>query len=248
MALKNQLRSHVDIIEHLRSAPEEQALATIRRLRSTNNVAEVLDSLRTNFPSTRPSEFQTGRAVSPPTGSNLEFELTVSYNIVYPALTPLNINSIDLETLIGYPSRQSPSLTPITSMSEVVSSTRLIELAAVDPLLLLPDRSHPSQNLQTSTTSFVPRAPKYCDARLHDLNISFWTRVPISDELAANAISTYLETDHPITGFFDVDLFLTDLVDHRLRYCSSFLVSSFLSLVCVSLKHLKLPNILLATS
>jgi hypothetical protein len=239
MALKNQLRNHVDIIEHLRSAPEEQALATVRRLRSTSNVSEVLDSIKHTMSSKRPSESRAAHAASPPTDGNIEFELNLSYNIVYPALTPLDVTSINMETLIRYPSRQSPSLTPVTALSEVVNATRIVENAEVDPQLLLPERSYPLRETRGLLTRFVTREPRslrYCDARLNELDISFWTRVPISNELAATAISAYLETDHPVSGFFDVDLFLTDLIDHRLRYCSSFLVNSFLSLVCVSLK------------
>ena len=85
-----------------------------------------------------------------------------------------------------------------------------------------------------------PRPQPFCDARLHKLEIGFWTRVAIPNQLAASAISFYLENDHPITGFFDADLFVRDLVELRLTFCSAFLVSSLLyfSCVCASLLSL----------
>jgi hypothetical protein len=44
------------------------------------------------------------------------------------------------------------------------------------------------------------------------LDITFWTTVPVTSETAAKAISLYLETDHPLLGTFDPDLFVADLI------------------------------------
>ncbi|KXJ87785.1 hypothetical protein Micbo1qcDRAFT_124133, partial [Microdochium bolleyi] len=60
----------------------------------------------------------------------------------------------------------------------------------------------------------------------------FWTNVDAANDFAARAISLYLETDHPLLGLFDADLFITDLVEHRTRYCSPFLVNALLYLSC----------------
>ena len=76
--------------------------------------------------------------------------------------------------------------------------------------------------------------PTYCDARLAMLDMSMWTTVPIPNDLAAAAISLYLQTDHPLLGFFDADVFLEDLVADRSRYCSTLLVSSLLFWALVS--------------
>ncbi|KAK1969089.1 hypothetical protein LY78DRAFT_726793 [Colletotrichum sublineola] len=70
--------------------------------------------------------------------------------------------------------------------------------------------------------------PKYCDSRLERLQIRYWTKVPISNELAARLISFYLETDHAVMGFFDADLFLDDLLACRQNFCSAFLVAAVL--------------------
>ncbi|KAJ2983857.1 hypothetical protein NQ176_g386 [Zarea fungicola] len=74
--------------------------------------------------------------------------------------------------------------------------------------------------------------PELCDGRLRQLNIGHWTRQPISNELAARAISCYLTLSHPFFSFFDAQLFLDDLISNRLRYCSSFLVNSLMAYAC----------------
>lgn len=75
-----------------------------------------------------------------------------------------------------------------------------------------------------------------CDDRLHQLDIGFWTKVEISNELAAQAISLYLETDHPLLGHFDPDLFLTDLICKKYQFCSSVLVNALLYWASVRLR------------
>ena len=79
------------------------------------------------------------------------------------------------------------------------------------------------------------KRPEYCDERLRHLDITPWTSVPVSNEFAADVISLFLETDHPIQGLFDADLFLNDLVNSLHRFCSRLLVSSLLFVGCVSL-------------
>ena len=81
----------------------------------------------------------------------------------------------------------------------------------------------------SSTTS-----QEYCDSRLGLIDIGFWSGIQITNQLAATLLSLYLKTDHPTLGLFDYDLFLTDLVNQRVRYCSRLLVSSILSWACVS--------------
>jgi len=76
--------------------------------------------------------------------------------------------------------------------------------------------------------------PSYCDERLHRLEISNWTSITINNDFAARVISLYLETDHPILGLFDADLFLDNLISGKLHFCSPLLVSALLCWACVS--------------
>ncbi|KAH7265046.1 uncharacterized protein BKA55DRAFT_660600 [Fusarium redolens] len=71
-----------------------------------------------------------------------------------------------------------------------------------------------------------------CDERLEELNIGFWTSVPVASDLAAKVISLYLETDHPLLGPFDPTLFVEDLIHCRTNYCSKLLVSTVMYWGC----------------
>lgn len=73
-----------------------------------------------------------------------------------------------------------------------------------------------------------------CDPRLSNLKVGYWTPVPIGDVLASRAISLYMETDHPLLGFFEPSLFISDLVDHKTDFCSAPLVNALLYWACVS--------------
>ncbi|KAK2590781.1 hypothetical protein QQS21_011535 [Conoideocrella luteorostrata] len=85
----------------------------------------------------------------------------------------------------------------------------------------------------TSSTLGVLNNSDYepsCDSRLFALRIGFWTTVPIADNVAAGLLSSYLQGDHLSISFFDVDIFLDNLVDQKSKYCSAFLVNSLLYL------------------
>lgn len=133
-----------------------------------------------------------------------------------------------------------------------------MELAAQNPNAypILPDigletvQEATYQQLVHSTSGKHPLGPEQvdepnefgqphalCDPRLAKLDITGWTKVPITSTLAAHAISLYLKTDHPLLGFLDPDLFISDLTDGKTEYCSSLLVSSLLYWACVSIAY-----------
>lgn len=74
--------------------------------------------------------------------------------------------------------------------------------------------------------------------------MSFWTSVSIPNDLAARIISLYLETDHPLPGAFDPNLFIEDLVNCRLRHCGGLLVSALMYWGCVGDHHMRSRGLL----
>lgn len=75
---------------------------------------------------------------------------------------------------------------------------------------------------------------RLCDSRLNKLEIMHWTDVDIDNDLAARCISLYLETDHPLLGLFDPDLFVEQLISGQEQFCSALLVNALLYWACVS--------------
>lgn len=229
--LQQELSEHAQILEHLRSVSEPEAISVIRRLRSTPNTTLVLSSLRDNAHSTtRISEQKTLRGMLPPTDFELEFELSVLHGSVYPVLMPLDLSSIDMDSLfpsaIHNPSRTMPSDDLRTAQEAFFIDPRVTTLP--------PSPLRGSRSPRISPVAGPAPDRQYCDSRLNDLKIAYWSCVPISDEFAACVLSHYLKIDHPIFACVDADLFLSGLVDRTLEHCSPFLVSALMSFACVS--------------
>jgi hypothetical protein len=231
--LKRELSEHTEIIEHLRSVSEPEALTVIRRLRSTPNASMVLSTLRGSaHTTTRLSELKALRGTVPLTEFETETELNVLHQFVYPILEPLDPNAIEIDNLFHLPSSKSLIMLPLDTMEQVgAASFSTSEIAISPPSPLRGTRSR-------GTSPIAGPAPdrQYCDSRLTNLTIDYWTCIPISNEFAACVLSHYLETDHPVFACVDADLFLSGLVDHTLEHCSPFLVSALMSFACVSIR------------
>jgi hypothetical protein len=229
--LRERLNQHEEVLDHLQKAPEHEALATIRRLRSTGNVSDTLARISGRAGSAViPSDIDAARAIQPPTASRLEFELNVLHGLIYPPLEPLDLNSIDMELLFARSPRHRLTPRSLQCLSSGDSSGQITVASRVSAPYLL--RRLPS-NHTPPTNDEVPEY-HYVDFRLTCLRVGYWTQIPIGDDLAARVLSHYLETDHPLWGCFDADLFLSDLVDHKLGACSPFFFHALMAHACVS--------------
>jgi hypothetical protein len=236
MALKHQLevlrkslQQHEQVLDHLRNAPEAEVTSVLRTLRTTADVPSALASIAGRAGSTvQPSAVTTARAILPTVDSDIEFELTTLHESVYPVLAPLSPKSIELEALFPYRPRRS--LTP-------ESATRTTDGAVADttpilvPVLLSPLSTETKSKRRPSDPA---RIRPYVDRRLDQLDVSYWTQIPISNEFAAHVLSNYFEIYHPVLGSFDTDLFLADLTEHKLNNCSVFLFNALMAHACVS--------------
>ncbi|CAO2658120.1 Nn.00g073800.m01.CDS01 [Neocucurbitaria sp. VM-36] len=133
------------------------------------------------------------------------------------SILPPTQSNTEFELTMLHPTVYPALKLPNSAMGEAVSLSRPTRLPEVQNGLARPLRPIP-----------------YCDPQLERLKVGYWTRVSISDELAASALSHYLEVDHPILGLFDADLFVHDLVNERLEFCSSFLFSAVMAIACQS--------------
>lgn len=226
MALQKQLdrlqedfRQYSEFVNHLRSAPEAEALSMMRRLQSANDISSALSFIEgAAHTAARPSDLETARSILPRTESGVEFELHARYRSVYPALPPLDFNTIR----IGH-------LSPMSRQGIADEENSGGSIPTVGP----PQPLRGTYPKHTSPVSGPVQDRRYCDSRLNRLRIKYWTTIPISDEFAAAVLSHHLETYHAIFGCVDCDLFLSDLVNHELNHCSPFLVSAIMSFACV---------------
>lgn len=95
-------------------------------------------------------------------------------------------------------------------------------------------------DLRASNPEGEVRVYSLCDARLQRLDISHWTDVSIASDYAAAVISHFLQTEHPTIALFDSDLFVSDLVSKREKFCSRFLVNALLAYAIVRLNDTRI--------
>ena len=168
-------------------------------------------------------------------------ELAARYQLAYPEFLPIQLTTRDLQPRFAAPVPASELIQPILNVGESASS---------DSATLLQARPDSTDNLGSLTATLARQlctshqlsnvaSPEqvttwlYVDERLHRLQIDYWTSVPIDNKFAATVISCYLKVDHPFYPLFDADLFLQNLVDREVSFCSPFLVISILSQACV---------------
>lgn len=237
-ALQNQLQAaqvevarYTEILEQLRSAPETEVVTILHRLRAIPGLAAA-------------STFSTPTAQPPtiwpalhPAEDKVSSGSTVSQWNAQSITAALDFASIDtnrflkdsLHSTHGIESAMmpmSPGIFPNVNTNEAVDSKPIF----FGKKSLFHERTEGAASIVARSSQHF----SYCDARLRHLDVNYWTTVPISDELAARAISHYLENHHPLTGFFDADLFLTGLTGSNPEHCTAFLFNALLCQACVS--------------
>ena len=237
--LTSSLEELGELVNHLKYMPEDVANGTLQKLRATSDPSRLLQSIKEDVPGFRLSDHTKLRSILPPMPPGAEFELMKRYPIAFPKIAPLEDNTFQRSPRVN-PARipQMDSWPDSKDLSKFLSTQASRQYVAESSASVC-DNQMPVYNFQSSTkrapnqTSPEP-ATRYWDRRLDHLNIAFWTTVPVTSQFAAGAISLYLETDQPIAGLFDAHVFVSNLVDCKLQFCSPFLVSSLLSFACVS--------------
>ncbi|KAK8093112.1 uncharacterized protein PG998_014513 [Apiospora kogelbergensis] len=219
------LGNHVALWNFLLEIPEEKIVQVLHDAQAAPDLQ--------NFGATASPDF--------PTRTELDYdEFTARYEIVYPGFTPIELTAINPQPrFTSHTSKPDLSHLLLNFGAPMLSSpATLLQTRpdSTDPFIgltaTLADRLCPSRPLASAPTSRPATPPSYIDERLHRLQVDYWTSVPISDGFAATAISTYLEVDHPFHALFDANLFLDDLINRNITFCSPFLVTSLLSHAC----------------
>ncbi|QYS99728.1 Zn(2)-C6 fungal-type domain-containing protein [Trichoderma simmonsii] len=111
-------------------------------------------------------------------------------------------------------------------------SLETLEEATYQQLIHTARKDSGTEVIQGTTQHEAVPELSLCDSRLAQLDIGNWTNVIISNEYAARTISLYLETDHPLLGFFEPNLFVASLTAGKTDYCSPMLVNALLYWAC----------------
>ncbi|KAF9735825.1 hypothetical protein PMIN06_002189 [Paraphaeosphaeria minitans] len=223
-ALRRENKTLNELIDHLRTMPDDEAHAVLQLVRNSANPQSILKNIRDgNLSMVQPSQRETALAALPLAHSETEFKLMVDHSAAYPALDLTRSAILAKTTLLESTRMLAHDLPPekAASGSFAASSADPRELGD-NPQDLLRAQAEP--NIETDGGF-----PQSIDPLLDDLRIKYWSTVDVTDEFAASAICMYLENDHPTLGLFDAWLFLKDLIERKHECCSSFLVTSLLA-------------------
>ncbi|KAK8022433.1 hypothetical protein PG993_013200 [Apiospora rasikravindrae] len=226
--LQASLDSHVELVKLLSATPEGNIVQVLRDLRAAPEPLAYLASAtnEAGTPHGRRSpttDSSIAGSLHSPSRVDLEFDrLTTRYQIAYPALPP-----IPLATVNPQPRFADPVPKPRLDRQPAISVGGSVSGSPATLMQGQPRSTDPLDNL-ASTLAERLRLTR-CIAGTSSLRPA---TPPLSNDLAATVISAYLEVDHPLYAFFDADLFVHDLVNLGITFCSPFLVSSLLSHAC----------------
>jgi hypothetical protein len=219
-ALRRENTTLNELIDHLRTMPDDEAHSVVQMLRNSANPESILTDIKDgNLSMVQPSQKETALATLPLVQSETEFKLMVAHSTAYPALDLTRSAILAKTTLLDSTRVFADELPPIPSSSVprvLGDNLQDIFQAQAEP------------NIETDGAF-----PHSIDPLLYDLRIRYWTTVDVTDDFAASAISLYLENDHPTLGLFDAQLFVGDLIKRKHQYCSPFLVTCLLAFASV---------------
>ncbi|KAB5581235.1 hypothetical protein GE09DRAFT_949153 [Coniochaeta sp. 2T2.1] len=233
-----------DLLQRLRAGSEPFSLFPATSERLSLEHPEQYRRVRT--PDSTSHHISESRLATNATG--IELELMMRYPVAYPCLCPVDVEPALFESLPTLPLPTPGSPTPERSLTGARQvANRLIPTkhaatyvtnqcysSSTGPIGS-PEVHMSGDGTETANDSMHSQSSqRYCDARLSRTDFRKWTSVQVENRLAAGAVSYYLETDHPIHGLFDEDLFLTDLNSGQQSFCSAVLVNAVLGWACQS--------------
>ena len=228
--LKLRYEELLRLFELLRTASDDAARQTLGKIRRGRSAKDVLQEAEAYDLPRSPSPLPvTGSILNLPETS-IELEMVVRYPKVYTPILPLDPSAVDLGLLgLEFARSMRPHERVWEATHHLATGSALPLSTSLDPAQLM--RSGEGEGTAPSQEHW--RNNVY-DERLRRLDISYWTKVPVSDDFAAGAINIYLTYEYPILGLFDADAFLDDLCEQKHLFCSSLLVNSLLAWMCVS--------------
>jgi hypothetical protein len=223
-----------DVLELLRTAPEDHVAAILESLRSSDSVSQFLQSVDPRMVTTswllNPLAVSfTGTSVS----LRIELDLNMRYSSAFPSLETLKVTDMDLDLLAANKRNLALLNSQATLSSSLYSQTNFSSRSFTTTTTTTTAAETTPESFSTPRDT-IGDATQHLYQRLEHVKIWQWTSVPIPDTLAVKAISFYLINEHPLVAFLEADLFVRDLVSGTGRFCSPLLVSSLLAWSCVS--------------
>lgn len=213
-----------DSIDWLRTQDQEAALSCLKRLKFSVDPMNELCSIASTDRSTRLPMNMPPEQLLPAMSSSLNSLLDVELSLSHPSSFPLLP-----ESSLDFPIGTLPQTDPVVE-------PKYTDMLWPSPLTTELDQQYKPQAvfgnppLMLSKIQDLEQESDYrlIDDRLRNVKIRYWTTVAISDGLAAELLSRFVEIEIPVYGFFEPELFIEDLIAQNTQFCSSLLVTAIL--------------------
>jgi hypothetical protein len=213
--LRKDRSAHEELVNLIRTLPEQDAADLFQRIRAGNNVEAILDHVRDG-------DLLLQLQLVPET--RLKYELP--YTREMPALL-LGTGSPYLESKIY----QGASTRTLSQEVQNPSRNKGKQRAP---------REEPASSMALDPYNKPFHAAIFVEPRLEAARPSEWTSVSKDDALMRQLLAAYFTQEYQLFPVFQKDYFLEDLANvkmagHGTECCSSLLVNTILALACVSI-------------
>jgi len=189
----------------LRNSTDSEAQEILRRMRSGNDVSDVVSLIRDS-------------SVLLP---------KIPYSSDSSPSTQYSRGTTDLQS----PSEEGGTAKRRRQSRSAYSSSQQQYTRSGDSDLSV--TSGPSSNISNSSgPGNVPTG--HIDTPIYNVPAKPWTSVSDNPALISHLISLYFAWSHPFYNFIEKDLFLSDMMHSQKTYCSALLVNAVLAQACVS--------------
>ncbi|KAK2604444.1 hypothetical protein N8I77_007374 [Diaporthe amygdali] len=201
--LQGRSKDHEELIELLKTLPDQEAQFVLQKLRSGSGISAILNQVKAG-------DLLLQLAVSPETRFRYEFpyqsEMPRDIVIDNPYLDSLIYEAASL-----YSPSQRPKPSGHTETGEITN----LKSAECKSLYLKPFH-----------------AAQVIEPRLSDARPSLWTTICDDDVLMRDLLGVFLRCEFHFTAAFQKDYFLEDMAAQREDFCSSLLVNVTLAYSC----------------
>ncbi|KAM0531676.1 hypothetical protein ACHAPH_007885 [Verticillium nonalfalfae] len=172
-----------EVLQLLKAAPEPEALDILRMLRANRDPSAVLAVLKDSTSSNlTPSEPGADNSYINLSRSRFEHELMRNYPTAYPAIRPLPLPRPEMSDASPAPYfRRTRSMDQRTILGIHLSGYGFPSDHMTGSSYLADTEDNPFLTEPGGGTA--PTSVPICDERLHRLDMSFWTDIPLSNDL-----------------------------------------------------------------
>ncbi|KAK1953638.1 hypothetical protein LY78DRAFT_708259 [Colletotrichum sublineola] len=211
------------LLSMLKNVSDGEAFEALQLLRNGRDPAELTAALRDGVIGLSQTSLEKADLL-PQQQHSLEFELMMKHPIAYPIGSLVRSPNMDPEHFLQSSGNNKSATNAAITVHENLPQPDLSPFGVRQQVDQMGSGS-------SRITGLSPPSKLFSN-RLLSVEISRWTKVPISNELSIKVLSLYFEVEHPLMPLFDVEFFLEGLLGNN-QFCSCLLINALFAWACL---------------